>query len=70
LNPASGYGVTAEHYESVGKALLATLEEGLGASWTAAAAEAWAELYRKLSAVMQRAAREASSGTPAISAIG
>jgi len=53
-----GYGVNAAHYESVGKALLWTLERGLGEMWTPAAAAAWDELYGRLSAIMQRAADE------------
>jgi len=54
-----GYGVTAAHYESVGAALLWTLEHGLGAAWTPAMAAAWTELYGRLSAIMLRGADEA-----------
>jgi len=54
-----GYGVTAAHYESVGAALLWTLEQGLGKAWTPEAAAAWTELYGVLSAVMRGAANEA-----------
>src|SRR5262249_52665485 len=53
-----GYGVTAAHYESVGAALLWSLEQGLGKAWTPEAAAAWTELYGVLSAVMRRAANE------------
>jgi len=53
-----GYGVTAAHFESVGAALLWTLEQGLGKAWTPEAAAAWTELYGVLSAVMRRAANE------------
>src|SRR5262245_48752938 len=42
----AGYGVTDAHYESVGAALLWTLEQGLGQAWTPAVAAAWTELYR------------------------
>ena len=59
-----GYGVTAQHYESVGAALLWTLEQGLGKAWTPEAAEAWTQLYGLLSAVMRRAANEPSQPTP------
>jgi hemoglobin-like flavoprotein len=55
-----GYGVTGAHYQSVGAALLWTLERGLGNAWTPAAAAAWAELYGCLSAIMLRAADEAA----------
>jgi len=50
------YGVAAAHYDSVGQALLWTLEQGLGAAWTPAMAAAWSELFRQLSGVMKGAA--------------
>jgi hemoglobin-like flavoprotein len=52
------YGVAAVHYDSVGQALLWTLEQGLGAAWTPAVAAAWTELFGLLSSVMKRAAYE------------
>jgi hemoglobin-like flavoprotein len=52
------YGVAAAHYDSVGQALLWTLEQGLGAAWTPAVAAAWTELFAQLSSVMKRAAYE------------
>ena len=36
----AGYGVKDEHYDSVGAALLWTLERGLGKAWTPQVAEA------------------------------
>jgi hemoglobin-like flavoprotein len=59
-----GYGVAAQHYESVGAALLWTLEQGLGRAWTPEAAEAWTQLYGLLSSVMRRAANEPSRPAP------
>ena len=53
-----GYGVTAPQYQSVGAALLWTLERGLGPQWTPATAAAWTELYGSISAVMLRGADE------------
>src|SRR3954447_1529908 len=50
------YGVTAAHYDSVGQALLWTLDQGLGNVWTPAMAAAWTELYGQLATVMKRAA--------------
>jgi len=50
------YGVTAAHYDSVGQALLWTLEQGLGAAWTPAMAAAWTELFGQLSSAMKRTA--------------
>jgi len=41
----AGYGVTDAHYDSVGAALLWTLEHGLGHAWTPAVAAAWIEVY-------------------------
>jgi hemoglobin-like flavoprotein len=50
------YGVAVAHYDSVGQALLWTLEQGLGAAWTPAMVAAWSELFRQLSGVMKGAA--------------
>lgn len=52
----AGYGVEDRHYESVGAALLWTLERGLGDSWTADVAEAWGAAYGSLSGTMRDAA--------------
>lgn len=51
----AGYGVEASHYDTVGAALLWTLEQGLGDAWTDAARAAWAELYAAVAGVMQEA---------------
>jgi len=53
------YGVGAEHYESVGAALLWTLQTGLGAAFTPDVKEAWAAVYGVLAATMQEGARAA-----------
>ena len=47
-----GYGVKPEHYETVGKALLWTLEQGLGADWNNKTEEAWTKCYYTLAGVM------------------
>lgn len=47
-----GYGVRAEHYRSVGAALLSTLEGQLGPAWTEELARAWEAAYAKLSSHM------------------
>jgi hemoglobin-like flavoprotein len=62
----SGYGVTDAHYDSVGAALLWTLEQGLGRAWTPAVASAWTEVYGVLAGVMRRAAREEVSQAQAV----
>lgn len=53
------YGVTAEHYATVGAALLWTLEKGLGEAWTPEVAEAWTAVYTLLSSTATSAAYEA-----------
>ena len=55
----AGYGVTDAHYDSVGAALLWTLEQGLGQAWTPPVAAAWAEVYRLLSGTMRNATARA-----------
>lgn len=55
----AGYGVTDAHYDSVGAALLWTLEQGLGHAWTPEMASAWTEVYRLLSGIMRNAAARA-----------
>jgi len=53
------YGVEDRHYETVGAALLWTLEKGLGKAFTPETKEAWATVYGILATTMQAAAREA-----------
>jgi len=53
------YGVRAEHYATVGSALLWTLEQGLADKFTKEAREAWTMAYDLLADVMQFGAREA-----------
>jgi hemoglobin-like flavoprotein len=52
-----GYGVTDQDYDTVGSALLWTLEQGLGEAFTPATRAAWAECYVTLAGVMQQAAQ-------------
>jgi len=54
----AGYGVKDIHYDSVGVALLWTLEQGLGSAWTPEAAAAWKEVYGLLSCIMRQAQQE------------
>jgi hemoglobin-like flavoprotein len=53
-----GYGVTDAHYDTVGAALLWTLEQGLGAAFTDEARESWTETYFTLANVMKAAAAQ------------
>jgi hemoglobin-like flavoprotein len=48
----AGYGVTEEHYATVGAALLWTLEKGLGAEFTPAVRDAWTSVYSLLANTM------------------
>ena len=57
----SGYGVRSEHYDTVGSALLWTLEQGLGEDFTDDVKDAWATVYSVLSGVMQSASAESAA---------
>ncbi len=54
----AGYGVFDAHYDTVGAALLWTLEMGLGSAFTADVKDAWATVYGLLATTMIDAARE------------
>ena len=49
------YGVRDEHYSSVGKALIWTLEQGLGADFTPEVRAAWTTVYAVLAETMKNA---------------
>lgn len=53
-----GYGVQPSHYETVGAALIWTLEQGLGSNFTPEVKAAWIALYGVVSNTMQEAARK------------
>ena len=59
----SGYGVTEQHYATVGTALLWTLEKGLGPEFTPDVREAWTSAYSLIANTMIGAAREAGAAT-------
>lgn len=52
------YKVSDEHYDTVGKALLWTLEQGLGETFTPETEQAWSAVYGVLSDTMKAAAAE------------
>jgi hemoglobin-like flavoprotein len=62
-----GYGVSAEHYATVGAALLWTLEQGLGAGFTSEVKAAWSEAYCALVGAMQQGERQAKAAGEALS---
>jgi len=47
------YGVQAAHYDTVGGALLKTLEQGLGPAFTPEVRASWTEVYGVLASVMR-----------------
>ena len=56
-----GYGVKDEHYDTVGAALLWTLDKGLGDAFTEDVHTAWAVTYTTLADVMKAAAAEVAA---------
>jgi hemoglobin-like flavoprotein len=54
------YGVRDSDYDAAGVALLWTLENALGPSFTPEARAAWTEAYTAMSAIMRRVATRAS----------
>jgi len=52
----AGYGVTDAHYETVGGALLWTLEKGLGSAFTPDVKAAWTTVYTVLATTMKAGA--------------
>ena len=52
------YGVNEMHYQTVGAALLWTLQKGLGKGWHTELEEAWACCYASLSSAMVAASKE------------
>lgn len=51
------YGVKPEHYDTVGAALLWTLEQGLGEAFTPDVKQAWAAAYQAIATTMIDAAK-------------
>lgn len=51
-----GYGVKPQHYDTVGEALLWTLDTGLGPAFTPEVKAAWTSAYTLLATVMKEAA--------------
>lgn len=50
-----GYGVQPHHYDTVGAALLKTLEQGLGETFTPQVRAAWEAVYEAMARVMAEA---------------
>ncbi len=60
------YGVTDKHYDTVGAALLWTLEKGLGSAFTPETKEAWTTVYGLIATTMRDAARQAAPAYQAV----
>jgi len=56
----AAYGVKADAYQTVGAALLWTLEQGLGPAFTPEVKAAWAEVYGVLAGTMRAGAAQAN----------
>jgi len=56
----AGYRVLPTHYDMVGAALLKTLEQGLGDTFTAETRAAWVDLYAVIARTMLEGASEAA----------
>jgi hemoglobin-like flavoprotein len=58
-----GYGVQDRHYDTVGTALIWTLDKGLGDAFTVEVKDAWTTVYTVLATTMKDAAAEKSPVT-------
>jgi NAD(P)H-flavin reductase/hemoglobin-like flavoprotein len=58
------FGVTREHYDAMGRALMATLRKYGGDAWTAAMESSWRIAYTAVAAMMIDAAEQAASHPP------
>lgn len=56
-----GYGVRPAHYDTVGAALLQTLEQALSDDFTPPVRAAWAHVYAVMTSVMQEACATAEA---------
>ncbi len=64
----AGYGVQDSHYETVGAALIWTLEQGLGDAFTSDVENAWIAAYTILATTMKAAAAEVTLQTTPVPA--
>ncbi len=57
----ASYGVKDRDYDTVGSALLWTLQQGLGAAFTADVKSAWTAVYHLLASTMKAGAKSAAA---------
>lgn len=62
----AGYGVEDHHYETVGVALLWTLEAALGTDFNDQTKVAWTEVYGLLARTMKDASRQSVKNAPVV----
>jgi hemoglobin-like flavoprotein len=62
------YGVRTEHYDTVGVALILTLQQGLGAAFTTEARQAWVALYELIATTMKKGADTPAPRDPVLAA--
>jgi hemoglobin-like flavoprotein len=65
----AGYMVQDHHYGLVGEALLWTLREGLGDSFTPETETSWKEVYGLVASVMQKAAATGGKAAPPVNTV-
>jgi NAD(P)H-flavin reductase/hemoglobin-like flavoprotein len=58
------FGVTKEHYDAMGRALLITLRRFSGDGWTGAVETAWRDAYETVAEMMIAGAEESAAQTP------
>ncbi|MGI9477939.1 MAG: globin family protein [Hyphomicrobiaceae bacterium] len=60
----ASYGVVDAHYDTVGRALLWTLQTGLGDAWTPATEKAWTAAYTTVAETMKAGAQTGQETPP------
>src|ERR1044071_2199656 len=65
----AGYGVRDKDYDTVGQALLWTLQKGLGESFTPDVEAAWSEVYATLASAMQSGMRTPAADVATVAAM-
>ncbi|MCO6003450.1 globin domain-containing protein [Actinoallomurus purpureus] len=58
------FGIAPDHYDAMGRAMLATLRAYAGEAWTAEMESAWTTMYATATAIMVQAAEEDAAQAP------
>jgi NAD(P)H-flavin reductase/hemoglobin-like flavoprotein len=59
------FAVVADHYDTVGASLIATVKHFMGSSWSNQLGNAWTDAYNVIADVMVKAAAESAATSPA-----